>query len=278
MTQPIVAVDALGGDHAPDEIVAGAHAAARDGVRVLLVGPAELADPAGSLDHLLATQAVAMDEDPALGLRGKPDATIRVAARAVAEGRAQALVSAGSTGATLAAALLELGRVEGVRRPAVAARIPVAAGVVLLVDAGGSTDVEAAVLATYARLGVELAQRTGTPSPRVGLLNVGTEPGKGDRLHREAFDLLSERDDFAGNVEPDGVLAGQVDVLVSDGQTGNVFLKTLEAARPDARRDTAAPVLGVRGIVLVAHGAAKAADVRAAILLAARIAQKGAPL
>jgi len=204
---------------------------------------------------------------------------VRVGARAVAAGTASALVSAGPTGATVAAALLEIGRIPGVRRPVVGARIPVAGGGhAVLVDAGGVPDPTPDLMVTSARLGMAYAQALQDQPgriPRVGLLNVGAEPGKGNALARSAYDLLGALDRFVGNVEPAAVLAGDVDVVVTDGFTGNVFLKTLEAMAASRRpgsgpgdSDAAALLLGVRGTVLIAHGAADADEIAAALRLA----------
>ncbi len=277
-----VALDAMGGDFAPDATVAGALRAHAAGVDVVLVGrPRDLlaalavAGARNALPIVAADDVVRMDEDPAIALRGKPRASIRVAAELVAEGRARALVSAGSTGATLAAALLTLGRVPGARRPVVAAVVPTQTGGVVVVDAGGSADVQPEALPAYARMASAYAAVRGVERPRVGLLNVGAEPGKGNALAKAAFGLLAADDGFVGNVEPAAVLAGAVDVVVTDGFTGNVFLKTVEAvAGPVATRahGGAAVLLGVAGEVLVAHGAAGPDEVAAALHTAAEVA------
>lgn len=289
-----VALDAMGGDHAPTVTVAGAlRAKAQFGIEVILVGrpgavaaALRTAGAPGELRIVAADQVVAMDEDAAPAMRARPDASVRVAARLVAQGQACALLSAGSTGATLTAALLELGRLPGVRRPVLAAAIPaVAAGAagrdavreVVLVDAGGSPDVQPEALPAYARMGAAYAQARGSDEPRVGLLNVGAEPGKGSGLVRTAFGLLRDVRGFVGNVEPHAVLAGHVDVVVTDGFTGNVFLKTVEAAWAHAadghRSAGAAVLLGIAGEVLVAHGAADERQVAAALRTAARVGE-----
>ena len=294
---PRVAVDAMGGDAAPRVVVAGAlRALARGGVEVTLVGhPRALADAVAELgvapDELPivpAHETVGMDEGPVLATRAKPSSSIRVATGLLAAGRVDAVLSAGSTGATLAATLLDLGRLPGVRRPALAAAIPLRdGGATVLVDAGASADVGAELLPGYARMGVAYAGVRGdTPTAlggdeplRVGLLNVGAEAGKGNALARAARELLEDVAGFVGNVEPADVLAGAVDVVVSDGFTGNVFLKTLEAAgagrEEAARAGTTAPLLGVAGEVLVAHGAATADDIAAGIRAAAAAAGAG---
>lgn len=287
-----VALDAMGGDDAPASTVAGALLARADGVPVVLVGDearlrAELRAAGGMLDVVHAAGAVAMDEDPAIALRGKRDASIRVAAGLVAAGRATALVSAGSTGATLAASLLEIGRLPGVRRPVVGAVLPVAApgrGTVL-VDAGASADVQPEALVSYALMGIAHARVLGTAAPRVGLLNVGAEPGKGSAFAKAAFQALrsgleagTSHGSFAGNVEPKAVLAGAVDVVVADGFTGNVFLKAVEAlgeASGAAAGPGAAVLLGCAGPVLVAHGDAGPPELAAALRTAHEVAAAG---
>jgi glycerol-3-phosphate acyltransferase PlsX len=278
-----VALDAMGGDHAPAAVVAGAVRAHVDhGVDVVLVGRPDavtraLADvgATGLLPIVPAADVIGMREDPAIGLRAKPDASIRVAARLVADGKADALVSAGSTGATLAAALLQLGRLPGVRRPVVAALIPASSSRrVVLVDAGGSPDAQPEALVGYARMGLAYAEVLAVEMPRVGLLNVGAEGGKGNALAKAAHTLLSGTERFAGNIEPEGVLAGDVDVVVTDGFTGNVFLKTVEAASR-GHGGGAAVLLGVDGEVLIAHGAADAGQIAAALRIAADVATAG---
>ena len=286
MEGPVVALDAMGGDHAPDALVAGALAAHDEhGVTVCLVGRPDDLDEAlrrqgrpGALAVVPADDVVGMDEEPALALRAKPGASVRVAADLVAAGEAAAVLSAGSTGATLAAGLFALGRVPGVRRPAVGAVLPFGAGGTVLVDAGATADVTADLLVGHARMGAAYARVLGVASPRVGLLNIGAEPGKGNALAREAHELLAAAlgAAFAGNVEPDAVAGGAVDVLVTDGFTGNVFLKTVEAlgAANGGGHAGAAVLLGVTGNVLVAHGAAGAAEVAAALRTAAHVAEQ----
>lgn len=290
-----VALDAMGGDAAPAATVAGALLAAADGVEVVLVGrPAVLAGVLaaagrpGALPIVPAGEVVGMDEDPAVALHRKRDASIRVATQLLADGAVDAVVSAGSTGATLAAALLVVGRVPGVRRPVVAAALPAAGDrPVVLADAGGSADVAAEALVTHARMAVAYADVLAPPGDvaerRFGLLNVGAERGKGNALARGAYALLTGTRGFAGNVEPAAVLAGAVDAVVTDGFTGNIFLKALEAAAavaaPERARtaghDRAAVLLGVAGEVLVAHGDAAPDDVAAALRTARRVAAAG---
>ncbi|HWH32009.1 MAG TPA: hypothetical protein VNU01_05000, partial [Egibacteraceae bacterium] len=172
------------------------------------------------------------------------------------------------------AGLFALGRLPGVRRPAVAALLPFGETGTVLVDAGASADVTAELLVGHARMGVAYAQVLGVAAPRVGLLNIGAEAGKGNALAREAHELLAAAlgPAFGGNVEPDAVVAGAVDVVVADGFTGNVFLKTVEALGGDDEHGGAAVLLGVTGNVLVAHGAAGEAEIAAALRTAARVA------
>ncbi|MDB0005884.1 phosphate acyltransferase PlsX [Ilumatobacteraceae bacterium] len=231
-----VAVDAMGGDHAPDAIVAGARAAADGGIPVVLVGPADLGSRVdlGGLDLIEASEVIEMDDDPANGVRRKKDSTLVRAAEAVRDGRASAMVSAGNTGATMASALLRMGRIKGVGRPAIATIIPVPGGrPTVLLDSGANAEVQAEWLVQFAQMGSIFSQiRFDEDSPRVGLLSIGEEPGKGDSLRKEAFGLLEAASGirFIGNVEGRDVMADTCDVVVTDGFTGNVVLKTLEGA------------------------------------------------
>ncbi|MPZ88117.1 MAG: phosphate--acyl-ACP acyltransferase [Nitriliruptorales bacterium] len=298
----------MGGDDAPVVPVAAARrAAAIHGLDVVLVGDPAAMHAAGlpaegsGVAIAPAADVIGMDEEAALAVRARPEASIRVAIGLLAAGRADAVVSAGSTGATMAAALLGVGRVRGIRRPVLAAVLPfiaqagTAAGAggpegarfgAVLVDAGASSDVQPEALVAYARMGIAYARVLGVDAPRVGLLNVGGERGKGNELARAAYGLLSELVEFVGNVEPRAVLTGAVDVVATDGFTGNVFLKTVEAVGARAfgiQANRAAPVggpgaavlLGVAGPVLVAHGAADADELVAALLMADRVATSG---
>jgi glycerol-3-phosphate acyltransferase PlsX len=226
----------MGGDHAPDAIVAGAVQAAHDGIPVVLVGPADLPDrvDTGGLELIEASEVIEMDDDPAHGVRRKKDSTLVRAAEAVRDGRASAMVSAGNTGATMASALLRMGRIPGVGRPAIATIIPVPGGrPTVLLDAGANAEVQAEWLVQFAQMGSIFAQlRLEIDRPRVGLLSIGEEPGKGDTLRKEAYDLLAVAGgiDFIGNVEGRDVMSDTCDVIVTDGFTGNVVLKTLEGA------------------------------------------------
>ena len=231
-----VAVDAMGGDDAPGPILAGAHRAAASGIPVVLVGPADLEGrtaPDGSvLDLIEASEVIGMHDDPAQGVRRKKDSTLVRAAEAVRDGKASAMISAGNTGATMAAALLRMGRISGVKRPAVATPIPVpGAKPTVLLDAGANSEVQAEWLVQFALMGSVYAHhRFGIESPRVGLLSIGEEPGKGDSLRKEAYELLCAAShlNFVGNVEGRDVMSADLDVCVTDGFTGNVVLKSLE--------------------------------------------------
>ena len=233
-----IAVDAMGGDHAPGAIVAGARAAAAEGTPILLVGPADLKERAdiGDLPLLEAGEVIEMDEDGGRAVRRKKDSTLVRAAEAVRDGQASAMISAGNTGATMASALLRMGRIKGVSRPAIATIIPVPNGSpTVLLDAGANAEVQPDWLVQFAQMGSIFSRhRFGVAAPKVGLLSIGEEPGKGDALRKEAFELLtaaaaSTADlDFIGNVEGRDVMSDTADVIVTDGFTGNVVLKTLE--------------------------------------------------
>ena len=226
-----VAVDALGGDKAPAEIVAGAKQAAAEGIPVLLVGPADLQD-IGELPLHVATEFIDMHEDPASSVRNKKDSTLVVSAELVRDGKASAMISAGNTGATMASALLRMGRIKGVKRPAIATPIPVPGSTpTVMLDAGANAEVEPEWMTQFAVMGSVYANaRYGIERPRVGLLSIGEEPGKGDTLRKKSFELLSAMSDinFIGNVEGRDIMTPDVDVVVTDGFTGNVALKTLE--------------------------------------------------
>ncbi len=228
-----VAVDAMGGDRAPSEILAGAAQAAAEGIPVVLVGPEGL-EGTGGLPMLHASEVIAMDEDPAKSVRNKRDSTLVRAAEAVRDGKASAMISAGNTGATMASALLRMGRITGVARPAIATPVPVPGGSpTVLLDAGANAEVQADWLVQFALMGrVYSERRFGVVNPRIGLLSIGEEPGKGDSLRKEAWELLSDAEglNFIGNVEGRDLMTGEVDVVVTDGFTGNVVLKTLEGS------------------------------------------------
>jgi glycerol-3-phosphate acyltransferase PlsX len=233
MTMLPVAVDAMGGDKAPGEILAGALQAVADGIPVVLVGPEGL-EGTGDLPVIRASEVIGMDEDPAKSVRQKRDSTLVRAAEAVRDGTASAMISAGNTGATMASALLRMGRISGVARPAIATPVPVPGGTpTVLLDAGANAEVQAEWLVQFAVMGsVYSRKRFGVRNPRVGLLSIGEEPGKGDSLRKEAWELLSAAPgiNFIGNVEGRDLMTGDVDVVVTDGFTGNVVLKTLEGS------------------------------------------------
>jgi glycerol-3-phosphate acyltransferase PlsX len=239
VTLPI-AVDAMGADRGPGEVVAGARQAAEEfGVPVVLVGQPDALGDTGGLDVLAASEIVTMDDEPAAAVRRKRDSSVVKAAEAVRDGHASAMVSAGNTGAAVAAALLRVGRISGVQRPAIATVLPVPGGTpTVLLDSGGNADCTPGWLAQFAQMGaVFAARRFGIAAPRVGLLSIGEEPTKGNALVKEAHALLAEPGwldasggRFIGNVEGSDVLTDALDVVVTDGFTGNVVLKTLEGA------------------------------------------------
>ena len=300
-----VAVDAMGGDRAPDEVVAGALEAASPGITPVLVGPAGL-DTCG-LELVEAQTTIAMDEKPGEAIRAKRDSSLVVACRLVREGRADAAVSAGNTGAMLAAGLVEIRRLRGVNRPAIAVVLPAKRGPSVLIDAGASADGRAEHLRQFAHMGSVFAEELlGIADPEVRLLSIGEEPEKGNELTLEAHRLLSEADDlnFKGNTESRNLLDGAADVVVCDGFTGNVVLKALEGTirsvlvglrdeigasrraklgglliRPAVRdlRERLDPdtyggayLLGLRGLAVIAHGNSGRQAIANAVRLAAR--------
>jgi glycerol-3-phosphate acyltransferase PlsX len=232
-----IAVDALGGDNAPEVVAGGvARALAVDQqLTVLLTGPATVIEPValqhpGRVVAIEANEVIAMDEHPAEAVRQKRDSSIVVGCRLVREGRAQGFFSAGSTGACMAAATLYMGRVKGIVRPAIASVLPSPVAPVILTDIGANADVKPEYLLQFAQMAVVYAQLVmGVPHPRVGLLNIGEEETKGSVLAQDAFKLLTEGlDGFCGNAEGTDILNGRFDVIVTDGFTGNVTLKTIE--------------------------------------------------
>jgi phosphate acyltransferase len=233
-----IAIDANGGDKAPADIVEGARRARDElGVDVVLVGTAEVADLASDLPLIEASEVIAMDADPGSSVRRMKDSTLVRAAEAVRDGKASAMISAGNTGATMASALLRMGRISGVKRPAIATPLPVpSGGHTVLLDAGANAECQAEWLLQFAQMGSAYArERYGIESPRVGLLSIGEEPGKGDTLRKEGYELLvadgvldAAGGRFIGNVEGRDILTDAVDVVVTDGFTGNVALKALE--------------------------------------------------
>ena len=299
-----VAVDAMGGDRGPEEIVAGALDARSDEVVPVIVGPAGL-DTHG-LELIEASDVIAMDEKPTDAVRSKPDSSLVRACRAVRKGEAQAVVSTGNTGAMLAACLLEIRRLRGVRRPAIAVTIPARDGASVLLDAGANADARPEDLLQFAHMGaVFAAEILDVRNPAIKLLSIGEEPEKGNQLTLEAHELLAASElNFAGNTEGRDLLRGGGYVVVTDGFTGNVALKLLEGTiknlldafreeitattrgklgglliRPAARRlrdrldpDTygGAYLLGLRGLAVIAHGNSSRRAIASAVLLAAR--------
>jgi glycerol-3-phosphate acyltransferase PlsX len=305
-----VAVDALGGDRAPEEVVAGAVEAARDGIEVTLFGPAGL--DTGGLPLVETTERIEMAEKPAEAVRAKPDSSLVAAVRAVGDGTADATVSAGNTGAMLAAGLLHLRRLPGVQRPAIAVPIPTRSGPSVLLDAGANADARPEHLVQFAHMGSVFSREIlGVDEPEVRLLSIGEEDEKGNQLTLEAHRLLRDEPAiaFAGNAESRDLLRGAADVVVADGFTGNVALKLLEGTirelldalreeitattrgklgglliRPASRRlrtrldpDTygGAYLLGLRGLAVIAHGNSSRRAIANAIRLAARGAEHG---
>ncbi len=308
-----VAIDAMGGDRAPDAIVAGALAAvAALDVAILLVGDLErighlLPDDLDERVELLhASEVIEMAEEPSSAVRTKKDSSLVRCAEAVRDGRADAMVGAGNTGATMAAALLRCGRIKGAHRPAIAVPLPIPGSErkQLLVDGGATVDPEPEWLVEWARLGQAYATvRFGVESPRVGLLSNGEEPGKGDALRKAAFKLLQGVPGFDGNVEGRDLMRPSADVIVTDGFVGNVALKTAEGAlmgiagmvfgildEPDFA-DSAGPLklrlleaasgllpdntggamlLGIRGVCMISHGSSSSSAIVNATREAAR--------
>lgn len=311
-----IAVDAMGGDHAPDDIVRGALLYRDTGgaAELVLVGDEKRLRPlvpAGrsSIEIAHAASVVEMGEHPANALRRRDDTSIGVATRLVKDGNADAVVSAGNTGATMAAALLILGRVRGIDRPALCGMLPVTSPkrATCLLDAGATMDADAKNLLQYARMASAFMEKVhGVSRPSVGLVNVGEEPEKGDRLALDAHALLSGAEDlnFYGNIEGRDILRGVTDIALCDGFTGNVIAKTLEGAfdvlstgirtdifggplgkvagllampgirkyrsRFDYDPYVSAPLLGINGVSVVTHGRAKANMMRWAIAVGER--------
>lgn len=231
-----VAVDAIGGDHSPGEILAGVTLAVAEdpSLHVLLTGPKEIVGPYAAstprVEAVPTTQSIGMDEHPANAVRSKPDSSIVVGCRLVKEGRADAFFSAGSTGACMAAATLVMGRIKGVQRPAIATVMPTAGPPCVMLDVGANADCKPEHLLQFAFMGAAYASVVlGVIGPKVALLNIGEEPTKGSVLAQQSHALMAEKvPHFIGNIEGRDVLAGITDVVVTDGFTGNVALKLLE--------------------------------------------------
>jgi phosphate acyltransferase len=310
-----VALDAYGADAGPELVMEGATLAAADGIPVRVFGPPSL-DPGAGVELKSCERWIDNEADPVAAVRSTPEASVVRAAAEVAAGRAGGLVSAGSTGATMTAALFALKRLQGVQRPALAVQIPRPnagrdAAPVLLLDAGANTEARAQHLIQFAYLGSAFSRAVlGTASPRVALLSVGEEQKKGNPEVVEANEALAgaEAVEFVGNVEGRDLLSGAADVIVTDGFTGNVALKTLEGtaravadavrgaarsgplaaagglllrpalgglrARMDPNGVGGAVLLGLRGVAVVAHGSSSAEGIANAVRLADRAARE----
>jgi phosphate acyltransferase len=306
LTLPI-ALDAMGGDFAPKEIIAGARRAVDElGLAVTLVGVPELmGDPLG-LDVVECTEVIAMDDDPGASVRKKKDSSLVRAAELVRDGKASAMVSAGNTGATMASALLRMGRLPGVHRPCIVTPIPNPNRTpVVLVDAGANAECTAEMLVQFAQMAsTYVSSRYGVVAPKIGLLSIGEEATKGNPLVKETHQLLADMTtlNFVGNVEGRDFIPSPVDVIVTDGFTGNVALKTLEGALkfvfsavleaigtneqtkaagdvlfehlwPVASQLTpesqgGAMLLGVKGICIISHGSSNATAIMNALRVA----------
>jgi|TARA_B100001105_G_scaffold218603_1_gene185187 glycerol-3-phosphate acyltransferase PlsX len=302
----------MGGDNAPGEIIAGARRAQEEhGIPVVLVGRPEDLTDIGDLEVIEASEVIAMDAEPGASVRRMKDSSLVRAAEAVRDGRASAMVSAGNTGATMASALLRMGRISGVARPAIATLLPTPGSTpTVLLDSGANAECSPEWLVQFGQMGAVFARdRLGIERPRVGLLSIGEEPGKGSPLVKEAYAALSEAEfvgaEFIGNVEGRDLLTDAVDVIVTDGFTGNVALKTAEGAlkalmtalltamagRPEAlaaaevltpeldslyrefHPDTygGAMLLGVRGVCIISHGSTGATAMENAIVTGAEM-------
>jgi phosphate acyltransferase len=304
----------MGGDRAPTETVAGALAASAQGVDVVLVGDeaaltAELRSFGAELPVVHAPDVVGMADDPARAIRDKPDSSVAVCARLVRAGDADGFVSAGSTGAAMASAAILVGRVDGVLRPTIATVLPTRGTSTIMVDSGANPEVKPEHLVQFGEMGAALAEiGLGIPHPRVALLNIGEEKGKGRPLEKAAYELLSNANvEFVGNVEGTDIAGDKADVIVTDGFTGNVFLKTIEGAgglvislldealeaasdatreevmglitpivhRMDYEETGGAFLLGVDGVVVIAHGSSGRRAIANALVLAYEGAKGG---
>lgn len=307
-----IAIDAMGGDYAPREIILGAIEALKldEKIQILLVGNEGEIKKHLDNDHSRITivhceQVIEMDEHPAVVYRKKKDASIVVATRLVKEKKADAVVSAGSTGAQMVAALFELGRVTGIERPAICTVLPTLLGPKLLIDAGANTDCLPDNLLQFAKMGQLYAEKIlGITKPQVGLVNIGEEESKGNELSIETYKLLQEDPEitFMGNIEGRDILAGKSDVMVCDGFVGNVILKVVEGTstailsllkqelnknwqsklgallllpafkrlkkQMDYSEHGGAPLLGVQGISIICHGSSKKDAIKNAIRVA----------
>lgn len=309
-----IAVDAMGGDKAPEEIVAGARQASENhGIPVVLVGHPDKIQDHGDLEIIPALESIAMDAEPGSSVRKMKDSSLVRAAEAVRDGKASAMVSAGNTGATMASALLRMGRIKGVARPAIATLLPTPGSTsTVFLDAGANAECRPEWLVQFGKMGSVFAQhRLGISEPRIGLLSIGEEPGKGSPFVKEAYEEMSKAswsgEVFLGNVEGRDLMSDEVDVVVTDGFTGNVALKTLEGSlktlmmalftalgeRPEAAEAAevlspelgdlynifhpdsygGAMLLGVKGVCIISHGSSTALAIENAIKVASEMVE-----
>jgi glycerol-3-phosphate acyltransferase PlsX len=315
-----IVLDAMGGDHAPEVVVEGGVMAAREyGIEVVLVGPqevieAELAkhDTAGlSLPVVHASQVIEMTDEPSMAARKKKDSSMVVGMNLVKNGEADAFTTAGNSGGALAAALFRLGRVKGIKRPALSTVFPTRKGLCFISDVGANTDCKPIYLLQFGIMGSAYAERVlGIPNPRVGIVSTGEEEGKGSILVKETFKLLKESDlNFIGNVEGKDIPAGLADVVVTDGFSGNIVIKLSEGvaallmgvmeeeikkrpvavlgallaksalrevkSRLDYSEYAGAPLLGVDGVVIVGHGRSNAKAIKNMVRVGKEAVEKG---
>ena len=309
-----IAVDAMGGDKAPEEIVAGARQASENhGIPVVLVGHPDKIHDHGDLEVIPALESIAMDAEPGSSVRKMKDSSLVRAAEAVRDGKASAMVSAGNTGATMASALLRMGRIKGVARPAIATLLPTPGSTsTVFLDAGANAECRPEWLVQFGKMGSVFAQhRLSISEPRIGLLSIGEEPGKGSPFVKEAYEEMSKAswssEVFLGNVEGRDLMSDEVDVVVTDGFTGNVALKTLEGSlktlmmalftalgeRPEAAKAAevlspelgdlynvfhpdsygGAMLLGVKGVCIISHGSSTALAIENAIKVASEMVE-----
>ena len=308
-----IAVDAMGGDSAPGEIVKGAIKAKNLGIDVILCGDENLINPFledSKIPVLHYPEVISMDDDPARAIRSKKNSSIVGAMQLVKENKASAVFSAGSTGASLVAAISVLGKIKGVIRPAIASVLPSAEGEIVLLDSGASLEVKPKVLLQFAAMGSKFAEVLfNITTPRVGLLNNGEESTKGRDLEKNTYKLLKNSNlNFIGNIEGRDFANDVADVFVTDGFTGNIVLKTMEGTaklqqkmikksflenlfkpmllpvnkalkpvkdRLDPDKTNGAYLLGVNGIVTIAHGSSSAEAVMNSIIFSSKTVESG---